>query len=800
MLYDLRQSIRALRRAKGTTAILILSLGLGTGANAAVYSTLDALLLRGPAGIDNPSGLVSLYTSDYSGFPYGLSSYPDFLSTRQSTSFSALALIQDGIVENARLGNIDRRVRIAMVSDEYFAALGMEAHNGQLRTSHGADGASAVISLSLAEQVGASDVVGKILTIGRRTYSVADVTVPHFRGLQVGLECDVWIPMDTPSAGRGNRRYSAIGRLAPGVAIEQARNDLDRISNDLGMKFPQTNRGNLIDPSALRRITVVPFSHLDPAVRSQTLLIGFVIGGASTFLLGSTCLNVGGLLLSWAVARRRELAIKMALGATRDMLVRQLLMETLCVSLAGGALGILFAMWTTQILPSLFMMEEAALLDTTLKAQTFVLTVGVACVSGALFGVAPALHGTTSSPTTALRADSGGVAEEQGGRRLRALFVSAQVALSTVLLLITGVLVMTLERALEGDVGAAVRQVAVVSMELPGRFGEPLRGIRVRDMLLERIPQLRGVVRVGWASTLPLGRGTSTSFQIEGETSDVMDSHDFAANVVSPGFFDVLSLKLVDGRVFDDGDTPRATPVVVVDELLARWHFGSTAVGRHLVDSRGTRLEIVGVVRSGRYRTLQQAPQPTVYYPSTQDYLWRGHLLVRTNRDPALLLDDIRGALTEAGRDAGVLRIATLATHMAESLSIERLTTTLVFACGLIGLAMSAMGVYGIMIDAVHRRTREIGLRVALGAGAAQVARLVFMEAAYPAVSGLLIGGAGALALTRLASNRLSGVPPFDFTWLAAAAAALAVLIALAGIFPLLHALRVDPNIVLRVE
>ena len=208
---------------------------------------------------------------------------------------------------------------------------------------------------------------------------------------------------------------------------------------------------------------------------------------------------------------------------------------------------------------------------------------------------------------------------------------------------------MSLERALEGDVGAVVRQVAVVSLELPGRFEDPLRGVRVRDALLERIPQVRGVVRVGWASTLPLGRGNHAPFQVEGKTSDVVDTPDFDTNVVSPGFFDVLSGTLVEGRVFDNRDTPRATPVVVVDELLARRHFAATAIGRHLVDGRGTLLEIVGIVRSGRYSTLQQPPQPTVYYPATQEYLWRGHLVVRTSPNPALVLDDVRAAVNQAG-------------------------------------------------------------------------------------------------------------------------------------------------------
>jgi hypothetical protein len=194
MGYDLRHAIRAVGRAKGTTGVILLSLGLGTGANAAVYSVLDRLLLRHPPGIESPSELVSLYTSEYSGRPYGLSSYPDLVSARQRGSLSALALIRDGLVENARLGKIDRSVRIAEISDDYFSTLGMEAQSGQLRTSEGADAATAVIGLSFAEQVGESDVVGRSLTIGRRSYIVAGIAAAHFRGLQIGRECDVWIP------------------------------------------------------------------------------------------------------------------------------------------------------------------------------------------------------------------------------------------------------------------------------------------------------------------------------------------------------------------------------------------------------------------------------------------------------------------------------------------------------------------------------------------------------------------------------------------------------------------------------
>jgi hypothetical protein len=311
---------------------------------------------------------------------------------------------------------------------------------------------------------------------------------------------------------------------------------------------------------------------------------------------------------------------------------------------------------------------------------------------------------------------------------------------------------------------------------------------------------LPGVEAAAWANTLPLSRGNRFPFGLIGKNEDVTDTLEFETNVVSPDYFRVLRLTCVEGRLFDRRDHALASPVAIVDELLARRYFGATAVGRHLIGQRGARVEIVGVVRSGTYRTLQQTPQPTVYFPSAQDYLFRGHLLVRTFPDPLPLLERIEQATAAVGEGETILQVTTVERHVSESLTIDRLTTTLVGLCGLIALAMATIGVYGTMADTVHRRTREIGLRLALGAGRFQVAKLILVEAVSLAAGGILIGIVAAFVVSRLVDTFLTTVPAIDWPSLSGATAALAVAVAVAAIVPLRRALAVSPNITLRAE
>ena len=800
---DLRHTLRAAARTPGTAAVLLLSLALGTGANAAVYGVMSGLLLAAPASVQDPSRLVNIFTSEFSGATHGPSSYPDYLSVASETSaFAAVAAIDDRAVENVTIGAASAAARIAAVSDSFFTLLDMRAQSGILQPAPAASSeAAAVVSFPLAEQLGgAASVVGQLLIIAGRSYTVVGVTPPRFRGLQIGRECDVWIPMAPLPPMRGDRRLAIIARLAPEARLSGAEDALRRLTGDLAERYPQTNRGNKDQPDAPRRITAARYSQLDPSAGDQIRLIAIVIGSASALLLTSACLNVGSLLLSAALARRGELAIKMALGASRERLVRQLLTEALFLSLAGGALGLLFALWTSTAIPALFMVEQAEQLDTGLDASAMLLTLGLATLAGVLFAIAPALQGTSAPAVTALRADSGGVSAPRGGSRLRAWLVGGQVALSTALLLATGLAVSSLTQALDAGLGSTTKRVAFVSVELPGKFHDSVSGITYRNALIERLSSLAGVEAVGWASKLPVSRASKQQFRLEGGSAGVTDTVELETNVVNAEYFRALVLQCVEGRLFEAGDGVRAPPVAVVDELLAQRYFGKTAVGGHLIDVKDTRLEIVGVVRTARYRTLQQAPQPTVYYPSSQEYLYQGHAIVRATADSATLLRSLDGAVSQAGPGGTLRQISTLDAYLADALSVDRLITTLIGVCGLIALAMSAVGIYGVMTDTVRRRTREIGLRVALGARPLQIGRLVFGESMRLASLGLLGGLTAALAVTSITRMFLYGVPPLNLPTLAAVVAALAVVIGLAAIVPLGHALRVSPIIALRDE
>jgi predicted permease len=802
---DLKDTIRGLGRAKGLTTILLVSLALGTGANAALYGVADALLFRGPAGVADASGLVDVYTSQLNGMPYGNFSYPDYLSLKAAdSSLAAVAAIDDAL-ETVRVDQLLQRVRVARVSEEYFSALGLSAHVGRLLDATDASEASggAVISFSLWDRLGREDgIVGKMVRVNGRDYPIAGVTPPGFRGMHVGSACDVWIPFDASIAAgdRGDRRLSVIARLAPGGRVESVQQALDGLASSLAAQYPDTNRGTLSSPDDPRRMTATAYSRVDPGAKGQASAIGAVILGATTLLLVSACINAGSLLLSRSVARRRELAVKLALGASRGQLVRQCLTEGVVISLAGGALGLLFAFWTAGAIPALFAPEHAEMLDTSLNARIVILTIAVSCLAGALFSVAPALHAMKSAPIDALRADAGGVSDAGGRAWLRGALVVAQVGLSTVLVIATSLLVQGLAQALRGEFAFAARNVAIVVVNTPGGRANPARGLAYQAKVVDQLRGLDGVAVAGWASTLPLGKATRRDFGIEAGPPGLTETVELDTNEVSTGYFHVMGIPLVEGRFFNEGDTGLAPPVVIVNEALAARHFAGPVAGHRLRDSQGTALTIVGVVRSGKYRTLQDAPEPLVYYPLAQDYASYLHLIVRTSRDPALVLPPVRELLRQIDRTAGIVRSSTLESHLSQALAVEKLTTTLVAACGLIALILAAIGVYAVMADAVQRRTREIGLRLALGARWTQILRLVFGGALTLTLSGVVAGSCASILLARTMQTALYGLPPVDALTLTAVPAALTLVVIAAAMMPTRRVLRVSPTIALRVD
>jgi predicted permease len=814
MLEDVRTAARSVVRARGLTAVLLVSLALGTGANAAVCGIVYKLLLSAPAGVDHASRLVSVYTSEFSGAPFGRSSHPDFLSIAETIPAASIAAFDDDTSENVgvQTRNADgttvrgpaRSVRIAAVTPTFFPTLGLVPYAGRTIAAQDLTTATrgAVISFALAEEIASADtIVGQTIAVGEDLYAVVGIAPRKFRGLQTGRPVDLWIPLDEQVAGpRGDRRLSIIVR--PAARLAELNRRLATLSESLAEQYPDSNKGTVLDPAAARQISATAYSPFDPASRSKAGTIATVVIGAVVLLLAGACVNAGTLLLSRAMARRQEVAVKMALGAGRGALARQLLLESLLISLAGGTLGLLFATWIVRAVPAMFSPDHAALLDTDIDGMLVALTVGVATLAGILFGVAPAVHGTGAPATLALRGDPGGIAAKHGGLRMRALLITTQLAVSTLLLITTSVLAAGLSTSLQGDAAIDSGRIAMLAMQNPGgncTNYNSIRGVRFHNALAVAMPKVKGIEAVGWASVPPLGRSSTRQYAIQAGAK-ALDRVDFNVNVVTPGYFDTLGVERVDGRLFGPEDGALTEPVAVVDELLARRYFGVSAIGQHLLAADGEPIRIVGIVRTTRYRTLQESPQPTVYLPYSQEHMPCGFLFARTTPDAKEMLALIGGKLAAVDAGVTITRTTTLARHLSEAVALDRLTVTLVGLCGVIALLMAIAGVYGVMSDAVLRRTREIGLRVALGAGRLQVVTLVFAEATSLTIAGVVLGVLAALGLEQVAGSFVHGVPHLSTRTLVSAPAILGAVVLVAAIAPLRRALAVSPTIALRAE
>jgi predicted permease len=808
MLDPLRYALRSLARGKMTSAVLLISLALGTGANATLFSVMDALLFRPPAGLVAPDRLAWAFTSQFTGATHGLTSFPDFQAMQASGAFESLAAFDDSLVSYVRMGEVAQRVRVVAVSPEFFPVLGVQTSRispppGPGLTAPGSsdsgDRLPVVISTTLSTQLGhPADAVGREVRIGDASYIVAGITPAGFNGLQLGRACDVWVPL-RPSDARGDRRLSVIGRLPHGRTVDDADRAVQAVGDRLAAAFPGTNKGTRTNPDEARRMSVSQYSRLDVSARSQVMLISTVVLGSTALLLLSACVNAGSLLLSRSAARRRELTVKLALGASRTLLVRQVLFESLVISLGGAGLGLLFAHWTAGLLPAFFAPEEAAILDTRLDAVTVAATAALSCVAGALFALGPARHALQTVDVQVLRGDPGAITD-RSGTGVRAAVVVFQVALSTVLLIASGVLVRALSVALEGDLGPGGRGVAIAFVRMPGALeGQVARGIVFHNAAAAGARKLPRAEAAGWVSTLPVGRSTSQSFTFEPRPG-VVERLEAEMNVASSGYFQALRIPLVEGRLFTAADGALDKPVIVVNDMLARRYFGPDAAGRRLRDAPGTEYEIVGVVRSGKYRTLQEAPEPMVYFPLSQidqPYL---HLVVRTADQGAAAVAALPGMLASIDSGVDIFRTTTFDAHLEEALTLDRILTTVVAGCGLSALVLAMIGVYGVVGDAVRRRTPEIGLRVALGAPSLRILQLVFSEGVPLSAAGSTVGVVCALLISRIMRSFVHDMPPVDLRSLAVVPVALLLVVVGAAAIPIRRALSVSPTIALRAD
>ena len=805
LLQDVRYAIRGWLKAPGFTVVALATMAMAIGVNATVFSFVNALLLSPPPGVRSPSTLVAVYTSDFSSGPYGESSYPDYVSIQSTGIFAQLAAFSEPPPTLLRIGDQTERVRTLSVTANFFEVVGVQPLAGRvLGPADLAEGAApaALIGETLWHRsFGARpSAVGETIAINGAPRTVVGIVPAEFNGLYLGTAYEIWTPLapETDAEARGNRGLSLVGRLAPGIDRVQAQAQLDGVAAQLASAFPETNRGTLARPDQPRPFSVVRHTRLHPSFRADVGMIAAVLLTAVALVLLMACANIAGLLLSRATARHREIAVRVALGAGRARLLRQMLTESVLLGLTGGALGLIVTLWTADALPSFFPPEQARMLDVAIDWRVLGFTAGAAMISGLVFGLAPAFHGLKAVPAEALRAGSQRMGEAGGGARARKILVGAQVALASVLLVSALLLTRSLSNALGDDPGFTTRRAVLSTIELPrSTTAEAARPYF--DAVLERMRAVPGVEDAGFAQFVPIAGLSRRGFTVEGYVPREGEDTELHVNAVSREYFETMGIGALRGRLFQDQDRS-GHRVVVVNHTLADRYFGGEAVGRRLSDSQGRQLEIIGVIRADRRFDLQDPPAPVVFYLLDQQFTPRVTLVARTTGDPALLADTVRRTIAQVNPDAAVFRTVTLDAHRAEALSANRLTVALVVTCGVMALTLALIGVYGVVAFSVARRRREIGVRVALGATSWQVLRPLLTEHGTVVCLGLLVGIAAALSVTRLLGSMLYGVTATHPGTYALVVAIVGTVAALASVLPATRALRINPVAALRQD
>jgi predicted permease len=798
LLQDLRYALRTLARTPAWTVMAALTLALGTGANAAVFSFVDALLFKPAPGLHPARPLVSVFSSDFSSGPYGDTSYEDFVSMGSETqAFAALAALDDSIVAPLRVGDDVQRVRVARVTATYFEVLGIRMSNGRGITAADIDATAtpaAVISDNLWRRALGSTplAIGSTIIVNGRAHVIVGIAPPRFTGVDLGRSLDVWVPLvPTPRDNRGNRGLNVVGQLGDGVSLAAARAELKTLAGRLAREYPDTNLGTLERPREPRPFAILPLRRIDPNQRGDVVAIAAVLMGGVGLVLLLACANVASLLLARTTARAREIAVRRALGAGSGRLLRQLLTESAVLAALSAGLGLLFAAWTADVLPSFFPAEQAMLIDAAPGWRVALFALALAAVAAVLVGLVPAVRAVRPPLAASLRGAAGDITARSASRA-RTVLVATQVAIACVLLVTAALLVQSVANQRHADLGFTTRNALLLSVDVPSPVQES-NGIHFYQEARERAATLPGVADVAWARTLPLALGPRRGFRPEGYVPRAGEDLELNYNTVSPSYFSTLGIALLGGRVFDLRDRAGAAPVVVVNDALAKRFFQGAAVGRHLKDSSGTVLEIVGIVRSSKYLVVSKPAPPTVYYPLAQAYSPRMSMIVRTERAPEPLAESLRREIRATSADVPVFRTVSLSAHVEEALSADRLSASLVSACGLLAALLAIVGLYGAVAYLVSQRTREIGVRIALGAQPRHVIALVVRHGAWIAGTGIVAGLAAATAFGRLLASMLYGVSATDVATHAAVAVVLASIAGLGAYLPARRAARIDP-------
>ncbi|HEV2491615.1 MAG TPA: ABC transporter permease [Terriglobia bacterium] len=828
-LQDSKYGLRQLRRNPGFTAVAILTLALGIGANTAIFSLLNAVMLR-ELPVPKPDELVLLGTGRARG------STDDFASTKVysylfyremrqknqvfSNVSAALSLLFGGM--HGAIGDSGslERMNVQLVSGTYFPTLGVKPILGRAFTEAEDEPAGghpvAIISYSWWKRRFGRDpsVLGKTVTLGSTVYSIIGVAPPEFFGTEVGESPDVWIPLSMEKEvspgwnGLENKWFEhlyILARLKPGVAPQQAEANVNLLARDIWREYAgpvlTQEQQHQLEHAHIRLTSVARgISHLRLEFSLPLQILMVVVG----LVLLIACANIANLLLARATSRQREIAVRLAIGASRTRLVRQMLTESLLLALVGGALGGLFATWASDALLRMVSTGPEPLpLNIAPDPRVLAFTFLVSLATAILFGIAPALRGTRVDLTTSLKAGRGAVS--LGRNPLAKTLIVSQVALSLVLLIGAGLFLRSLVKLAHVDTGFAKDHVLLFAIDpVDVGYKEDVRLANLYQQIEQRVSAEPGV-RAASISFFTFNQGEWSSDVVAQGGPPPDKTPNVTHNVVGPSYFTTMGIPLLVGRVFGPEDTATSPKVAVINESMARQFFpGGSPIGRHFGigddPKHSTDLEVVGVVKDAKYVSLREEPGPAAYYPYTQRLGYYDDLEVRYSGDPQAIVAEVRRAAGEVDRNLPVTYQNTLAEQVDQSLASQSLIARLSAFFGLLAVFLACIGIYGLMSYAVTRRTSEIGVRMALGAGRSKVLWLVMRESLLLVGMGLAIGLPAALAGDRFISKMLFGLKPTDPISMAGAAILLLAFAALAGYLPARKASRVDPMVALRYE
>jgi len=810
LLQDLRFALRQMRSAPGFTAVAVLSLALGIGPNTAIFSLVDSLLLQ-EWGVEEPAGVMDIYnlTDDGRYFYSSYSLYERILEGGDDAFAQVAASAQyQGNLEDAGAGSLFLG---ELVTGNYFDVLGVQAVQGRtfLPEEDATPGTHPVVVVShrywRVHHGSDPGLVGSEVRLNGRPYTVVGVAPEAFKGrIAPGIGTDFWAPirmyphLAPTQMTNGNLLF--IGRLEEGVSADQARSVLDAVAARFNAERPE--RRSQLEFGAVTLDEIMIHPTFDGVLRPILALVFVAVG----LVLLVACVNLAGFLLSRATDRRREMAVRVAMGAGRGDIVRQLLVESLVLAVLGGAMGLILGLGVARAFGSVELPLGLALtLEPGLNPRVLAFTGGAVLLAAVLFGLTPALEAARSPVAATLRDEAG----SSGGRRkvgARGLLVAAQMALSTVLLVGAGLFLRSLEAATQVDVGFDTGPAAVLTVEAWAADMSPEEQSAFARDLFAEVQALPDVRMAGMTTRLPLETGvTNNSFIVPGvEPPPDQDRWVLELAYVTPGYFETLGIQQVDGRTFQETDREDGRSVAVLSRAAAdRFWPGESALGRvlHRGGDPDDELTVVGVVDNAKIWSLTEPPRPYLYLPATQGSGWgHYHLVARGNASPMELAARMRDRARALAPDVYISRAGTMDDHLSYIFFLPRAAALLLVMVGGLAVVMACVGLYGMVSYAVARRTREMGIRLALGAERSSVVALVVRRGLLLVAVGGAVGLGAALLAGRAVEGFLIGVGGLDPWALAGAPLALAVLAGVAAWLPARRAARVDPVEALRSE